>query len=53
VAVAERLAESVTVTEHDPAATEVTPNVALGPLPDAGEIVAIPLQVLDCVSVPV
>ncbi len=44
--------ESVTVTVHDPAATEVTLNVPLGPVPLAGETVAIPLHVFDSVRTP-
>jgi hypothetical protein len=35
---------SVTTMTHVPAATAVTVNVALGPLPDAGVNVAIPLH---------
>jgi hypothetical protein len=39
-----RLAASVIVTWHLPAATDVTAKPALGPTPFAGENVATPLQ---------
>jgi hypothetical protein len=44
--------ESVIVTVHAPAATEVTENVALGPVPVAGATVAIPAHVSDSVKRP-
>jgi len=51
-AVAVRSAESVIVTVHDPAATEVTVKVALGPVLVAGDTVAMPAQPSDSVRRP-
>lgn len=49
---AERLPESVTVTVHVPAATEVTVKLPLGPVTLDGDTVAMPLHVFVCEIVP-